>query len=356
MRGYVSFARNIVKSNYARLDFPYKLTYAITYRCNYRCRMCNIWQMRPPAELTLKEIGSFFQRSNRFNWIDFTGGETWLRSDFVDIIDIALESCQNLVLLHFPTNGFLTERIVRGVEKIVKLRPPKLMITVSMDGDEAVNDSVRGVKGGWRRQIATYRELHAIPGVEVVLGMTVSSLNAGQYHRAFAAAKAECPWLKSTDFHLNVAHESAHYYRNVGKDVTGDDPGRVVEQVNQYRALRGGILGPVGYLEGRYLGNAEKYLTTRATPMRCQALSSSCFIDPSGNVYPCGMYDSELGNLRDFGFDLQALWNTPRAEQLQREIWAYKCPQCWTPCEAYQSILGNLLGLRNKSANGRNHG
>jgi len=356
MRCYLSLAGNIVRSNCVRLGFPYKLTYAVTYRCNYRCRTCNIWQTEPRSELTLDEVGRFFERSNRFNWIDFTGGEPWLRTDFVDIVATALLSCRNLVLLHFPTNGYLTERIVRGVNKILSLRPPKLIITVSMDGDEAVNDVIRGIKGGWRRQIATYRELHGIPGVEVYLGMTISVLNAGHYARAFAAAKAECPWLKPNDFHLNVAHESSHYYKNVGKGATGDIGGRVAEQVQAYRTLRGKSLRPVGFLEWRYLSGAERYLATRGTPMRCQALSSSCFIDPSGNVYPCGMYDSRLGNLRDYSFDLQAIWNAPHTRQLQREIWEYKCPQCWTPCEAYQSIMANLLGFRNRPSNGQHYG
>ena len=31
----------------------------------------------------------------------------------------------------------------------------------------------------------------------------------------------------------------------------------------------------------------------------------------------------------------------------RREIWRGECPQCWTACEAYQSILGNL-GLRTR--------
>jgi len=39
----------------------------------------------------------------------------------------------------------------------------------------------------------------------------------------------------------------------------------------------------------------------------------------------------------------EVIWNLPRARQLQEEIWEYNCPQCWTPCEANQSILGNLM-------------
>lgn len=347
MKAHLNLAKNILISNFSRLEFPYKLTFCITYWCNYKCKTCNIWQRRPKDELTFDEIKTFFQKSNRFNWIDFTGGEVWLRKDFVDIVEVAIRECKNLAMLHFPTNGYLTEKIVEGVERITKARPPKFVVTVSTDGDEAVNDYVRGKEGGWRRQIETYKRLHAMPGVEVVLGMTLSALNADQYEKAFAAAKAECPWLKPTDFHLNVAHESAHYYGNEGSDALMKDKDQIVEQVNRYRSLRGIPLNPVALVEWRYLKNAEKYLRTGFTPMRCHALSSSCFVDSWGDVYPCGMYDAKIASLRECDFDLEAIWNLQKTKQLQEEIWNYQCPQCWTPCEANQSIFGNLLGLRN---------
>lgn len=344
---YLTLAKNILRSNVSRLDYPYKLTFAITYRCNYKCKTCNIWQRKPENELTLDEIGTFFRRSNKFNWVDFTGGEVWLRSDFTEIVRVALKECHTLGLLHFPTNGYMTDRIVVGVEQIMRMRPPKFIITVSMDGDEVVNDYVRGIKGGWRRQIETYKRLRAIPGVEVVLGMTLSSYNADQYERAFAAAKAACPWLSPRDFHMNVAHESSHLYGNEGSGLLDKNREEVVRQVGRYRLLRGFSFGPVGILERRYLKHVEKFLDTKTIPMRCHALSSSCFIDPWGNVYPCGMYDVKIASLRDYDFNLQNIWDLPRTLKTQKEIWDYRCPQCWSPCEAYQSIFGNLFGHRN---------
>ena len=50
-----------------------------------------------------------------------------------------------------------------------------------------------------------------------------------------------------------------------------------------------------------------------------------------------------LGNLRENGFDLAAIWDGDQAVKLQGEIAKSKCPNCWTPCEAYQTVLGNLL-------------
>jgi hypothetical protein len=53
-----------------------------------------------------------------------------------------------------------------------------------------------------------------------------------------------------------------------------------------------------------------------------------------------------MGRLRDTGMRLQPIWSAPQTVAVQREIWEGNCPQCWTACEAYQSILGNVLAGR----------
>jgi len=177
-----------------------------------------------------------------------------------------------------------------------------------------------------------------------VLGMTLSAKNVDHFPQAFAAAKKEIPDLGYEDFHVNIVHESEHYLgnadlglrRNVGAPA-------LARAADAYAKLRGAPLHPVAFLERAYLKRVRRYLETGETPMRCHALRSSCFIDSWGNVFPCTIYDKKIGSLRDVGYELGALWNTPEAAALQREIWDSQCPNCWTPCEAYQSILGNML-------------
>ena len=341
---YVALARRALEANFRCLDFPYKLTFCITFWCNYRCQTCKIWEMQPRDELRLDEIRRFFQRSSRFLWVDLTGGEVSLRKDFVEICEAVLTHCHNLVLLHFPTNGYLTDKIVAEVREIRRMRPTKLIITVSTDGDEAMNDEIRGVEGGWRRQIETFRRLREIQGVDVVLGMTLSAANVEHFPQAFSAAKREILDLGYEDYHVNIVHESAHYLRNahVGlrRRLGAETLARAAES---YARLRGPARSPVGFLERAYLKRVRRYLATGQTPMRCHALRSSCFIDSWGNVFPCTIYDRKLGNLREVDYDLASIWNTPEAAALRGEIWDRKCPNCWTPCEAYQSILGNAL-------------
>ena len=352
LSSYAALAWQALRANYGRLDHPFKLTFCITYWCNYRCQTCNIWQMKPRDELRLDEIREFMKRSRDFLWVDLTGGEVSLRKDFVEVAHAVIEHNPNLLLLHFPTNGYLSDKIVEYTRAIVARRPEKLIVTVSTDGDESTNDEIRGIAGGWQRQMETFRRLREIPGVEVVLGMTLSARNVDHFPVAFAAAERAIPGLTHRDFHVNIVHESPMYLRNDELGLRDHvAPQALLDAVREVARLRGVPHGPVGYLERKYQKMVEPYLLGGRTPMRCHALSASCFVDSFGNVFPCTIYDRKLGNLREVDYDLRQIWSAPEAVRTQREIWAGDCPQCWTPCEAYQSIMGNFLRPGNRPGN-----
>jgi len=148
---------------------------------------------------------------------------------------------------------------------------------------------------------------------------------------------------------LNVAQVSGHYYGNSESTGMRPDPVLVREELDAYRRLRGRPRSLAQVLENRYLGYLDEFLQTGRTPMPCHALRASCFIDPWGVVYPCITYSTPIGRLRDTGMRLDPIWNAAAARQMQAEIWEGQCPQCWTACEAYQSILGNALAGRTGS-------
>ncbi len=344
IRPYVQFARRIVGTNLKRPAAPYKLTLSVTNRCNYRCRTCGIWRKPPVDELTLDEIRTFLAKSPPFSWVHLTGGEPFLRDDFVDIARTVIRQSADFLMLNFPTNGYLTEAIVDGVSRIAEERPPRLFITVSMDGPEEINDRIRGVKGGWRRQIETFRRLRAMPGVKVALGMTLSKFNLREFDRAFEAVRVEIPDLRHSDFHVNIAHIAA-YYGNDGLNILHDDTEAMVGETERYRRRMGWPLTPTALLEWNFLRRVGDYLRSGRTPVPCHALSASCFMDATGTVFPCSMWDRPLGNIRDFDYDLDRLWNNPETVRVRGEIGQGNCPHCWTPCEAYQSVLGNLTRI-----------
>jgi hypothetical protein len=51
------------------------------------------------------------------------------------------------------------------------------------------------------------------------------------------------------------------------------------------------------------------------------------------------MFPEKLGNIRKQ--TLQEIIKT--SKPIKKKIKKGECPQCWTPCEAYQTIIGNTL-------------
>ena len=336
----------LLRATVQRPPAPLKLNLCLTYWCQYKCKTCNIWQRKPTDELTTEEIVTLVRENPNVNWLDLTGGEIFLRRDIDDIFDAILGGWSRLAILHFPTNGFQTDRIVNSVERIAGRGPAHIIITVSVDGDESLNDEIRGIRGGFRRQMETFRALRRIPGIQAALGVTLSTHNLGQFDRTFAACARECPGLTVDDIHLNVAQRSSHYYGNADIDAVAPDAESARAEMDRYRRLRSTGWSPRQLLENAYLKHLDRFLATGSTPMPCHALRASCFIDPWGVVYPCITYSRPIGRLRDTGMRLDPIWNDAQASQLQHEIWKGQCPQCWTACEAYQSILGNALAFR----------
>lgn len=340
---YSRGAGKVFRAHFGRLSHPLKLTFAATYWCQYQCQTCNIWKKRPTDELTTDEILTFIARNSSPSWIDVTGGEIFLRADIEEVLGAMVRSWRDLLLLHYPTNGFQTDRIAAVTERLARQSAVPIVVTVSVDGDQVLNDEVRGIKGGYARQIETFNRLRQLRGVRVVIGFTLSDRNAGSFDRALQSWRRDCPGLEPRDVHLNVMQLSDHYYLNGEMAPLLPKSEQTLSTLRRYRAGLARAHNLPTWVESRYLDHLEQFVATGNMPMRCHSLRSSCFIDPWGTVYPCITYSRSLGSLRETAMELAPIWNGERATTTQREIWNDECPRCWTACEAYQSILGNML-------------
>jgi len=349
----LKLAGKIAQSNVAELQVPYRMTYALTYRCQLTCTMCGIWKRPPSEELTLEQITDFFRSSGRlFSWINLSGGEIFIRKDLLGIMQAIDASCRNLYLLNFPTNGYETDLITETVRQITRsFRFPRVLVTVSLDGDRELHDRIRGVPGAWDRAVETYTRLRRMRSsrFDVYLGMTLQSSNVYAFDDTVKAVQERISDIRFRDFHVNIAHVSKHYYGNEEHRSVAESQS-LLSQLRRIEALRDAAsMNPVQFLEKRYQGLAATFLRTSRTPLPCQALAASFFMDPSGTVYPCTIYGTPIGNIRDSDYRLLQLWNSGQRPAVRQEIRAGNCPQCWTPCEAYQSILARMIPFRTRS-------
>jgi MoaA/NifB/PqqE/SkfB family radical SAM enzyme len=333
----------IMAANVRSPRLPYKVTFVATYHCNFRCEMCNIWQKKSVNEMTPAEVALFFERYSQFRWVHLTGGELFMRRDLDDLVAAIQRSCKSLFLLNFPTTGWFGDKTVKLVERTLERGVGRLMVTISLDGPKAIHEEMRGLPGSWDRAIETYRRLRGIrrSNFQPVIGMTLLTKNADFVEATIDAVRQVIPDFKRTELHLNIGHESGHYFDNLGQ-AQAVDHARVARAIADHRARNGAGLHPVHFLENRYQALVPTYYETGRSPLPCSALSTSCFIDAYWNLFACSIWDAKIGNLRETAFDLDALWNSPRRVEVRQNVVEENCPHCWTPCEAYPTVLSNL--------------
>ncbi|MBF0214683.1 MAG: radical SAM protein [Magnetococcales bacterium] len=341
-------AQAILRANLNRSPHPYKLTFMVTRRCNSRCLQCTIWkQSDPPDPLTLDEIETFFRRNPRFSWIDITGGEPFLRPDLSELIAILLRHSPRLYHLHLPSNAVAPALTIQRIQEILALDPPRLSLTLSLDGTPEQHDILRGVSGNWRNALEIYRhfERHPDPRLQLYFGFTLSDRNVGTLTATMEAVRRQLPHTHWRHWHLNLAHHSAHYYQNENTTLrsASNRPAFLEELTTLHARKRTRSPDPVAFLERRYLAIARRFIAGQHHPMPCLALSSSLFLDPDGTCLPCSIWDRPVGGLREHEFQLSRLLAAAPARQARQEILSARCPGCWTPCDAYPTILGNLL-------------
>ncbi len=343
----LGIARCALESNFTRLSRPYKLNFAVTMRCQSRCLTCNIWQIKPQNELGLDEIEEFSRKNRYFKWIGLTGGEPFLRSDIVEIARSFKENSKGLYLITIPTNSLCNqEKEIERIREMLQLRIPKVVITVSLDGDMELHDKVRGIPGNFDKAIGLFKSLKELQkeysNLSVVFGYTISKINEGNLERTYKNVKMHVPEIRYNDFHINLAQLSDNYYHNVDNAIMANRE-IAIKEIAHAKDNRDAKFDIMEGLESRFLEGLETFASRGIPSIKCKSLDASLFMDSHGNVYPSIMWNYKIGNIRETGYDLGPIWESSQANDARLKIKLGQDPKHWTSCEAYQSILGDIL-------------
>ena len=151
--------------------------------CNCRCIMCNIWQRKDTRELDLDQARSYSNslRALAVRQVVLTGGEPLLHSRFVELCAF-LRGCG--VRLTLLTTGLLLGKRAADVADSVD------EVIVSLDGPQAVHDSIRRVKRGFeliREGVAAVRAIR--PELPIHARSTVQKANHTNLRETTRAAR-----------------------------------------------------------------------------------------------------------------------------------------------------------------------
>ncbi len=145
---------------------PVMISWEITRRCNLKCPYCESATGAPPdlPSSDVKKIAGILTGA-KTRFVHFTGGEPLVREDLEDI----LAACKNAgMITSLATNGILlSERsgALRWLDSV----------TISIDGEEAIHDSIRG-QGSFAKAIQAC-ELTKKSGRELTISCVISRAN-----------------------------------------------------------------------------------------------------------------------------------------------------------------------------------
>ena len=135
-----------VASNLFGVKVPLFCGHKLTFNCNLRCKMCPFWKRSTPDSSIDQEKAILKQIYNSGACgIAFEGGEPLLRRDLVEILAFSRSLPLHTSLI---TNGTLLESRIDEISPYING-----VIYVSLDGLEKTNDSIRGIKGCFKKAI-----------------------------------------------------------------------------------------------------------------------------------------------------------------------------------------------------------
>jgi radical SAM protein with 4Fe4S-binding SPASM domain len=312
-----------------RASVPQYAVWEVTLRCDLACRHCSSRAGRArPDELTTAEALDLVEQLADLGVLEVTliGGEAYLREDWLDIIRAIRRRGMECTIVT-GGRGFTAERARAAKDAGV------MSVSISVDGDEATHDALRGLKGSHAAALAAMSNL-AREGVQVSANSQIGRRNRRDLPRVFdriADAGAHSWQLQLTVAAGRVADDPSLLLEPYQMIEVMPAVARILERATarDVRIWPGNNLGYYGPFEARLRGNLPG-----GRRGSCGAGRAIVGIESNGSLKACPSLPSEAyvgGNVRDDR--LRDVWE--RAEPLRftrddrrGELWGH-CAGCY---------------------------
>ena len=322
---------------------------AVTYRCQNRCRTCNIWRRDAGDELSLDEYQAFFESNRstlrRVRSIQITGGEPYMREDLPELVALIrrhLPECTFWI----PTNGMDPQTIDTATREMLDASGGTgIGVSVSIDGTEPTHDHMRGTPGAFQMATETMDRLTALKQEHLKLGLTVGMTLAPENYGE-APAVHDLARGFGVDFSVRPVNFSDIYYGNLDAGPPLGDASEellpTLREIARETVASRGVIASTPTL--RYLQGVADYIREPSQHLPgCSAGTSSFFMDPQGNVYPCIFVSQRMGNITEES--METFWWSREAQKIREKMSNGRCPGCWVECETYREIHRDKKGL-----------
>lgn len=326
------------------------MTLYVTTRCDEKCIHCFYWDQlnpKPNRDFSLDEFRQTFSSMGRIYNLFIGGGEPLLRPDLGEILGEAIE--QNRVAnLYVPTNGQHTESAVEIADRLLRAHPNlRFHLNLSVDhSDPEEYDRIRGRAGAWRRMRRTAEALEPLRtrhgGLIIHTLTTVMKENQDrilEIHddlvRLFQPDGASYNYCRGNPLDPNQTDVDASQYQRL-----------ITKLEDDYRSgalgkRTAGSYGPANHLLDQVVRRTvERTVVESRAQFACVAGRLSAVIYSDGRVVECETKETELGNLRDHGYDFSRIWSSREAKEASKT--ASNGCYCTHECGHYASNIYNI--------------
>lgn len=180
---------------------PLSASLKLTENCQAKCISCNYWQTRWQDGLDTEKAIDVINRLGDFGirYLRFTGGEPLLRRDLFQIMRRAKMAKFKRITLQ--TNGLLLKKLSNEINE-----SPITKIAVSIDGMEASNDLIRGIKGYFKLAM---EGIQLLKNKKVHVVATLNGRSAGELE-----ALADESRRAGAQFAFNILDDRSYFLRH----------------------------------------------------------------------------------------------------------------------------------------------
>lgn len=340
-----------VTSKQKRSRVPLYLIHFVTKYCNARCPHCFVYDENGKPiidngdDMSIDEIDKMTSSiGDTIYNVNLTGGETFLRKDIYEICQLYLKNT-GIQVMQFFTNGYMTNRTVTTLEKLCREYPKRnFVVVISIDDIGETHNEYRKLKNGFEKGIKTYKKLRALnfSNLDLDIGLTVNHQNQHNLENIYDCIVKE----------HKIRTFSCTLVRGNPKDPASKNVD--LEKYEKFsrrleHGIKNGELDGFNQFAGGDLLNAKSIIMrNKVIPkVRKQGFVSPCYagrligvVYSNGDVYPCEILETPMGNLREFDYSLPELWESAKSKELTNWIWESKC-HCEHECFQTLNILFN---------------
>jgi len=260
----------------------------LTDKCNFRCAHC-YQESYQDNGLSFDRLLSILDQLSAFvsacklehknvkAHINFTGGEPFLKTDFLDLL-------QETVSREMFTFGILSNGFLLPEHQLIELKALKPeFVQISLEGNEEMNNQIRG-KGTYQQiiqSIKTYSKL----GIRVLLSFTANAQNYTHFAEVVKVAKKYNAYKVWTDRYIPSQPNDP---LALGSLQTKDFFQTIHKEQNKFQLFNKTKVSS---------GRALQFLVAGGRPYTCSAGDTLLAILPNGDLLPCRRLPIKIGNV-----------------------------------------------------------